>query len=284
MKKISVIIPTYNRPDRLRRCLESVARQTLSKEDFEVFIMDDGSERDNRPVVDEFSGEMDLTYVKCEKEGPAASRNKGLKRANAPVVAFADDDCVLDEGWLSAIHEGFERHPGISCLKGRTLAFEPNEFAGACEKYIYGSKKSHATNNIAYRKEVFGDIGGFDTRYRGAAGEDVDLKWRFLKAGYKRLYSEDMVAYHPHEDSMPAFKDKCYRVGNGLGVFVRKYIFRDPLLAIGAFIYDIRYLPLSWYFLLFKKESHSSFSLRAVRSALILKGFLDSFKIKNKEK
>jgi glycosyltransferase involved in cell wall biosynthesis len=284
MKKISIIIPTYNRPDRLKRCLKSIVRQKFPKEDFEVIIIDDGSEQDNKSVVDEFCGEMDLAYMKRERKGPAASRNEGLKNANASIVAFTDDDCVLDEGWLSAIHEGFERYPEVSCLKGKTLAFEPSEFARACEKYIYGSKKSHATNNIAYRKEIFDDIGGFDTRYRDAAGEDVDLKWRFLQAGYKRLYLENMVACHPHEDSMPLFKNKCYRVGNGLGVFVKKYIFKRPLLAIGAFIYDVRYLPLSWYFLLFKKESFSPLSLRAVRSALILKGFLGSFRIKGEKR
>ena len=282
MSMIDVIIPTYNRPDLLKRCLSSFAIQTFPKDDFKVIVINDGSEQGIEAIAGEFKEKINILYLKKERRGPATARNEGLKYAEAPIIAFTDDHCVLDVNWLSEIYKGFRDYPGVACVKGKTLALEPNEFAKICEKYIYGSKRSHATNNIAYKKEVFDVIGDFDTRYREAAGEDVDFKWRFLKAGYKRIYLENMIAYHPHEDSVRVFKEKCYRVGNGLAVFVGKYILKRPFLAIGAFIYDIRYLPLSGYYLLFRKKSISPCSLKSIRSAFIFKGFMDFF-IKRKK-
>lgn len=276
--KIDIIIPTYNRPDDLKRCLESLSVQTFPKSDFNVIVVDDGSPQDLKSIIDAFSDKLNITYIKKKKqEGPASARNEGLKQANASIIAFTDDHCVLDKNWLSEIYKGFTKNPDISCVKGKTLALDPNDFAKLCEVHIYGSKKSHATNNIAYRKEVFKNLGGFDTRFKDAAGEDVDLKWRFLKAGYKRLYLEDMIVYHPHEDSIKAFRRKGYRTGNGRAVFLKKYIFKRPLLAIGGFIYDIRYFPLSWYYLLFKRNMVSPLSVKAIYSAFILKGFVEFF-------
>lgn len=272
-KKINILIPTYNRPDRLRRCLTSLSKQTYPKNNYEVVIVDDGSPQNLKSVIEEFNREMDIVYIKKERGGPASARNTGLKHVKGEIVAFTDDDCVIDKNWLYEIEDAFKDNSEAMCVKGRTLALEPNDFSKACEMYIYGSKKSHATNNIAYKRTVFDKIGSFDTRYVHAY-EDVDLKWRFLKQGFKRVYAESMIVYHPHEDSISVFKKNAYISGTGLGIFFKKYLLKRPILSFGSLLFDMRYLPLSWYYLLIKQKEYSSTSLRSIRSALVLKGFL----------
>lgn len=89
--RVSVVIPTYNRAQALRRCLESVSRQTLRE--FEVIVCDDGSTDDSAGVVGEFAGRIDVTYDYAENfGGPARPRNRGIRLARAPFVAFLDSD------------------------------------------------------------------------------------------------------------------------------------------------------------------------------------------------
>src|SRR3954464_10946901 len=89
--RVSVVIPTYNRSHALRRCLDSVAKQTFR--DFEVIVCDDGSTDDTAEVVREYESVLDLTYSYGENfGGPARPRNRGIGLARAPYIAFLDSD------------------------------------------------------------------------------------------------------------------------------------------------------------------------------------------------
>ena len=94
--KYSIIIPVYNRPDEVDELLESLKNQTLK--DFEVVVVEDGSEKTCKEEAEKYARVMDVKYYAKKNSGPGPSRNYGVERANGEYVLILDSDCVLPEG------------------------------------------------------------------------------------------------------------------------------------------------------------------------------------------
>ena len=101
--KYSIIVPVFNRPDEVDELLESLCRQTVK--DFEVLIVEDGSQRDCKAVVDKYADRLDVKYFMKPNSGPGQSRNYGAERANGEWLIVLDSDVVLPEGYLAAVNE-----------------------------------------------------------------------------------------------------------------------------------------------------------------------------------
>ena len=99
--KYSIIVPVYNRPDEVDELLASLCSQTLK--DFEVIIVEDGSQKPSKDVCDKYANILDLHYYLKENSGPGQSRNYGVERAQGQYVIILDSDVVLPEGYLEAI-------------------------------------------------------------------------------------------------------------------------------------------------------------------------------------
>ena len=104
--KYSIIIPVYNRPDEVDELLESLCRQTVT--DFEVLIVEDGSQRDCKAVVDKYTDRLDVKYFMKPNSGPGQSRNYGAERAKGEWLIILDSDVVLPEGYLAAVDRQVE--------------------------------------------------------------------------------------------------------------------------------------------------------------------------------
>ena len=105
--RVSVVIPTYRRPDLLERCLAAVQAQTLAAAQYEIIVCDDGPSDEALAVVQTAKQTMPegpvIHYLPItETQGPAAARNRGWQHARGPVIAFTDDDTVPDAAWLEA--------------------------------------------------------------------------------------------------------------------------------------------------------------------------------------
>ena len=98
--KYSIIVPVYNRPDEVDELLESLCSQTLK--DFEVIIVEDGSQKPCKDVCDKYASILDLHYYNKENSGPGQSRNYGVERAQGEYVIILDSDVVLPTGYLEA--------------------------------------------------------------------------------------------------------------------------------------------------------------------------------------
>src|SRR5688572_6834468 len=109
---VSVVIPTFARPERLARCLEALAAQSLTRGAFEVIVCDDGSPSPAAPTVRAFADRMAVRVVRRSRAGPAAARNEGARHARAAILAFTDDDCVPSPLWLELLLDRMRRHPG----------------------------------------------------------------------------------------------------------------------------------------------------------------------------
>jgi GT2 family glycosyltransferase len=166
---------------------------------YEVVIVDDGS-RDATPgVLEDLRGRASapLRAIRFpHSRGPAAARNAGWRAAAAPIVAFTDDDCVPDPGWLRGLLAGLD---GADFVQGRTeLDPSQDDNRGPFSHFVGGAGASgyYETCNIAYRRAALEAVDGFDEGFRHPFGEDTDLAWRVKAAGGRSAYAADAVVLH----------------------------------------------------------------------------------------
>lgn len=222
---MTIVVPTRDRSQRLARCLDALAELEYPDHRMHVVIVDDGSVESPRPVVDRFHGRMDVQLLEQEAAGPAAARNAGVARARHEYVAFTDDDCAPEPGWLRALAAGFEGSPR-TMLGGRTVnALSTNLFSEASQELVsylyeyYNSPERGArfltSNNMAMPTELFLEVGGFHASFPRAAAEDRDLCDRWLEAGHAMGYVPDAVVRHAHALDWGRFWKQHFGYGRG---------------------------------------------------------------------
>lgn len=200
---VSVVVPTRDRAARLRGLLAALSRQTLTPDLFELVVVDDGSLDSTQQVLDEAIAvaPFAIEVVRGRGEGPAAARNAGWRRANGPLVAFTDDDCEPDAGWLEAGLSAVNTSTGV-LVQGRTRPIE-REAARlrlrSRTKWIDGPGPWYQTCNIFYPRELLESLGGFDEAFTRPFGEDVDLAWRALERGAGALFEPNALVRHAVE-------------------------------------------------------------------------------------
>ena len=193
--RVSVVVPTFKRPDLLIRCLAALRAQDFDAADYEVIIADDAACDETRRVVDAFCcsesgvpGSLarrqcpgpEVRYVAVTgKHGPAAARNAGWRVARGEIIAFTDDDCVPTPGWLRAGLAAFT--DGVAGVSGRLIVplecvptdYELNAARLATSTFV--------TANSFYRRACLARIGGFDERFTSAWREDTDVYFTLLE-------------------------------------------------------------------------------------------------------
>jgi GT2 family glycosyltransferase len=196
--RVSVVVPTRNRSERLVRLLDALVAQDMS-EPFEVVVVDDASSDDTLTRLRAFvtMTSVPLTVVpSAVNAGPGSARNNGWRSARGDVIAFTDDDCVPDPGWLRALTDGLS---GADIAVGRTRPPEEQlPLIGPFSNYLdLDHNGSYSTCNIAYRRDVLIKMDGFDQdRFRWPNGEDTDLGLRSVKAGYRDTYVPGALVWH----------------------------------------------------------------------------------------
>ncbi len=195
---VSVIIPTRNKEQELKRCLEAVLGQQFRGE-FEVLVCDDGSTDGTPQMVRAWCRTaLRLRYLTLPAPGlgPAAARNLGIRQAHAGLVAMTDDDTIPDVQWLE--HLCAAVRPGVAGVEGRVTFGPPGEPPpGPCETApVNETGGVYLTCNALYRREVLALVGGFDERFPFAAFEDCDLAARVLRHG-AIAWAPDAVVIHP---------------------------------------------------------------------------------------
>ncbi|AFY96576.1 glycosyltransferase family 2 protein [Chamaesiphon minutus] len=246
----SIVIPTYNRPDRLRTCLEAIAKIEYSRENFEVIVVDDGSEMPLDPIVAPFKPDLDLKLLRQENAGPASARNAGAAIATGKFIVFTDDDCLPTANWLSILATQFASN-AQALIGGQTInALSENVYSTASQlliDYLYeyynhgkATVNFFASNNFALPVEKFRSIAGFDTNFPLAAGEDREFCDRWLDRGGKLVYAPQAQVYHAHQLTLLTFWRQHFNYGRGAFCFhqARAQRKRSPIAVE----------PLSFYF------------------------------------
>ena len=230
--KYSIIVPVFNRPDEVDELLQSLVGQTLK--DFEVVIVEDGSEKPCKDVCDKYAGKIDVKYFMKKNSGPGQSRNYGAERANGEYLIVLDSDVVLPEGYLKAVDDELNREPsdafgGPDCAHDsftetqKAISYSMTSFFTTGG--IRGGKKKldkfyPRSFNMGIRRDVYKRLGGFS---KMRFGEDIDFSIRIFKAGCKcRLFPEAWV-WHKRRTDMRKFFRQVYNSGIARVNLYKKY-------------------------------------------------------------
>ena len=230
--KYSIIVPVFNRPDEVDELLQSLVGQTLK--DFEVVIVEDGSEKPCKDVCDKYAGKIDLKYFMKKNSGPGQSRNYGAERANGEYLIVLDSDVVLPEDYLRAVDDELNREPsdafgGPDCAHDsftetqKAISYSMTSFFTTGG--IRGGKKKldkfyPRSFNMGIRRDVYMRLGGFS---KMRFGEDIDFSIRIFKAGCKcRLFPEAWV-WHKRRTDMRKFFRQVYNSGIARVNLYKKY-------------------------------------------------------------
>lgn len=218
----SIIIPVFNRPDELLELLESLAEQTLPE--FEVIVVEDGSDIKSDEVVDSFRGRMDLQYIFQQNTGQGFARNKGMNQANGDFFVILDSDVILPKRYLEVLKEAIYNR-NLDAFGGpdaaaddfsnlqKAMDFAMTSFwttGGIRGKLKDPSKYQARGFNMGVSRKVFEQVGGFVDPNRG---EDIEWSIRIKKAGFKLELVEEAFVYHKRKNTLGSFAKQAFSFG-----------------------------------------------------------------------
>ena len=192
----SVVIPSRHRNDLLAKCLDCLKPgvQTLSADQYEVIVTDDGADSTAEQMIQERYPWV--KWVAGPRKGPAANRNNGARLARGEWLVFTDDDCLPDSHWLAAFAESIVQHPDYSVFEGRVYVDRPRK--SLAEKSPINETGGYLWScNLAIRKSLFEGLTGFNERFPYAAMEDVELRLRLTQSGHQFLFVRNAAVCHP---------------------------------------------------------------------------------------
>ncbi|MEO1238702.1 MAG: glycosyltransferase [Pseudomonadota bacterium] len=221
MSSVSIIIPSFNRPERLRNCLAALSKQDGGP--YETIVVDDGSPEPLAPICAEFGA-----HVRCLRQdnaGPAKARNTGAAASQADLLAFTDDDCQPEPGWIAGLRSA---HAGrrealvgghvvnlltdnVYSASSQTLCDFLYDHFGAAD----GAMPFFTSNNMACDRVAFLELGGFDETFPLAAAEDRDFGMRWREGGGRLIYAPDAIVGHAHDMTLARFLRQHSNYGKG---------------------------------------------------------------------
>lgn len=250
--RLTVAICTRNRPESLQECLRSLFevpdRNRSERSRFEILVVDNApSDERTAQLVDDFSG---VRYVREPRPGLDFARNRAIQEATGDVLAFIDDDVVVDVGWLTGLQEAWAEHPDACAVTGLVLPFElvtdtqvtferrggfrrgfdKRRYAGPTlvddRLYPYGAGIFGAGCNMAFRRKVLLEIGGFDEALDTGpplpGGGDLDIFHRVARAGYPLVYEPRCLVFHKHRREHEALRRQYWSWGTGFMAYLVK--------------------------------------------------------------
>lgn len=266
LAKATVVIPTnFARPDQLRRCVERLTN--LDHPDYEIIVVD--NRLGEAPPV----AVPGARIVREPRPGISAARNCGIAAATGDVVAFTDDDVVVDHRWLRAICERFAREPDAAAVTGlvvpleletqaqvlfeqsgngldrcfERLTFErlgrfkvlrcAHEAGTEQVRSIYLTGEFGTGSNMAFRKEKLLAAGGFDEALGvgtpACGGEDIAMLLEMLTTGNRLAYEPNAIIQHSHRATLAELRQQIHGYGIGFTALLTAIALRNPWHAVG---------------------------------------------------
>lgn len=248
----SVIIPTFNRAEILARTLISLKEQTLSKEDFEVIVIDDGSSDNTKEIIADFITQNTDLHLSCfykKNEGQGIARNFGINKSKGNIIVFIGDDIILDRNFLAEHLKFHQEHksanngvlglikwhpdltisPFMNWLTNGSSIF--GKFGGHQFAYEKLEGKLHAdfnffyTSNISLKRELIEKKEDqFDEEFGSYGWEDIELGYRlYKKYGLKILYNESAIGYHYHQLNESSLEKRMFMIGKSAHIIDSKH-------------------------------------------------------------
>ena len=255
--KLSVLICTRNRAKSLAATLERFFAQRFAGDyELELLLVDNASTDDTKQVAERFHGR--LRYLFEPLPGLSRARNAGLHAAQGEIIVFTDDDVLVADDWLDEIHREFAGDPGLMMLGGRVLpareGLQPVAIfpLGERREFVFPSGGGVAMGaNMAFRREVFDRVGLFDVRLGAgtflAGGEDIELFYRALRAGFKFVYAPNVLVHHDHDRETLAQACRLnYGYGKAYPAYILKHALAGDRYAMRMVYWLLHELPSRW--------------------------------------
>ena len=281
----SIIVPVYNRPDEIDELLNSLTRQTFS--DFEVLIIEDGSDERCKSVAERYSGRLNIRYYFKENSGQGFSRNYGFERAEGDYFVVFDSDCIIPDHYFETVTRTL-RSDRIDCWGGPDRAhpsFTPVQKAISYSMTsplttggIRGGKKRigqfHPRSfNMGISREVFEQTGGYKiTRM----GEDIEFSLRIIEAGFRTALIPEAYVYHKRRTNFGQFFKQLHFFGRARVNIHRFYPDQLKTVHLLPVLFLIG-IPVSLLFLVFRLPIISFAPSIYLLYAILL--FSDSYRV-----
>lgn len=213
---VGIVIPAYNCEKTILNTLHAVLAQTHA--DIDLIVVDDGSTDKTAEIIHSVRG---VRYIYQDNAGPATARNRGAQEVKSDLVFFTDSDCIPRKDWIERALGYFE-DPSVAVVAGSYGIANPENILARCvhKEILYRHHrlmplypKVFGSYNFGIRKKVFEIVGGFNTSYRHASGEDNDLSYKILKAGYKIYFAKEALVDHYHPEKVKKYLREQYRHG-----------------------------------------------------------------------
>lgn len=231
---VSVVVPTYNRVDRLRRVLQAFADQTVGVDTFELIVISDGSTDGTDEYLASNELPLPVTVLTQINSGPAAARNRGLEVARAEIVLFVDDD-VIPASTLIAEHLAAQSQRSDTVVIGPMLTPDDHPLSpwvGWEQRMLYkqyhdmqtgrysATARQFYTGNASVPRRHLIACNGFDETFRRA--EDVELAFRLDDAGVKFHFQPEARGFHYAERGFESWCDIAHTYGRNDVIFARQ--------------------------------------------------------------
>ncbi len=266
--KFSLIIPVYNRPKEIDELLESLTKQDFL-DDFEVIIVEDGSENSSQKIVNNYKDKLDLNYFFKENSGAGASRNYGMQRAKGNYFIILDSDVIVPTQYVSEVKKALENNftDAFGGPDAAHKSFTPLQKAINYSMTsvlttggIRGKKKGVGkfqprSFNFGLSQKAFGKTNGFS---KMKTGEDIDLTFRLWENGLETQLIEKAFVFHKRRSTILQFFKQTYSFGTARPILNKKYpkttkiTYWFPSLFIIGFDISILFAIFGyWYFIAF---------------------------------
>jgi len=219
----SVVVPTFHRPQALVALLKGIAANCFPRDQIEVIVVDDSGCGEVDAVLAPFRELYSLTALLTPHLGPGPARQVGIDIAQGEYLAFTDDDCIPDPGWLSELYAGLRANPGCA-IGGCVLNGLPENVFSSTSQIIFdyfvrqcavSEVEYVGTGNVAYPAAAFRAIGGLDRNWRIGGGEDRDLCRRWRGSGRRFVIHSTASIRHYHPLQLSEFCNQQFRYGRG---------------------------------------------------------------------
>ena len=222
---VSIVIPTYARPERLRECLAALARQTMPADTFEIVVVDDGSPQPVVTPADTAAAGATIRIIRQSNTGPSVARNRGVAEARGELIALTDDDCLPAPAWLQLLVTAHRQCPD-ALVGGITFNGLTDDVFATTSQMIIDLVYEHfnrdheaayflTSNNMLCSRAAYSDLGGFDTSFARAGAEDRDFcdRWRASDRPLRLVPAATIE--HRHAQTLRQFLGLHYRYGRG---------------------------------------------------------------------
>jgi GT2 family glycosyltransferase len=241
---VSVVINTHDRPESAAATIRRLC--AVRYEQYEIIVVDNApsSDQTRSTILTEFGADPRVRYVREPRQGSSFAKNRGVAEAGGEIIAFTDDDVIVDPWWLEGIVRGFGQADDVACVTGlipsaqlenvAQFYFDQRQAWGtACERrifdlidhrddsplYPYSAGVFGAGANFAMTRTALAELGGFDEALgagtRCGGGEDLDVFMRVVLAGHRLVYEPSAIVAHVHRADLGDLTKQMRTYGSG---------------------------------------------------------------------